>query len=359
MTSEHHLIPSLTEGLFLFDREGRLVLLNPSGERLIGRSEKALLGKTANEIFPRNPDLCSILENTLNEGRSLAHHSISLANFEGNELYLSISVSILEDHDGAIQGQVLLARDDTVLSELDRSFRRADLLTTLGTLNLGIAHEIKNPLGGIKGATQLLRSELGKDSPLAENCDIILREVERIDSLLESLLSATPTDEIPLKELNIHEVLIEVIDLMGHWEEGPAVTYVKVLDPSLPAVMADRSGLTQVFLNLLKNSLEAAPPDSEIIIRTTVPQVGSPHPIHGRMKGVVQIDIEDSGPGFDLETHDFSAPFFTTKPKGVGLGLAISEQIIQNHGGRLVLENRDEGGAKVSVLLPISTQKTK
>ncbi|MFV1956788.1 MAG: nitrogen regulation protein NR(II), partial [bacterium] len=262
MTSEHHLIPSLTEGLFLFDNEGRLVLLNPSGERLIGRSEKALLGKTATEIFPRNPNLCSILENTLNEGRSLAHHSISLANFEGNELYLSISVSVLEDHDGAIQGQVLLARDDTVLAELERSFRRADLLTTLGTLNLGIAHEIKNPLGGIKGATQLLRSELGEDSPLAENCDIILREVERIDTLLENLLSATPTEGVPLKEFNIHEVLNEVIDLMGHWEEGPSVTYVKVFDPSLPGMMADRSGLTQVFLNLLKNSLEAAPPDS-------------------------------------------------------------------------------------------------
>ena len=355
MTSVHDLIPSLTEGLFLFDREGRLAMLNPAGERLIGRSENALLGKDPAEIFPRNPELCELLANSLEGGRSVAHHTVNLKNFQSNTHYLSVSVSILEDSEGSVQGQVLLARDDTVLQELDRSFRRADILATLGTLNLGIAHEIKNPLGGIKGATQLLRAELGDGSPLAENCDIILREVERVDTLLEGLLSAVPREEISFTEINIHKVLDEVVDLLGHWEEAPDLSYEKVFDPSLPTVMADRAGITQVFLNLLKNSMEASPPGSLIRIRTSVPSVGTPHSLQNGQLGIVQVDIEDSGPGFDLDSHDFSAPFITTKPKGMGLGLAISEQIIQNHGGRLVLDNQAEGGAKVSVLLPMSS----
>jgi len=328
-------------------------MLNPAGERLIGRSENALLGKTPAEIFPMNPVMNKLLANSLEEGRSVAHHTMSLKNFQGEVYFLSVSVSILEDNEGSLQGQVLLARDNTVLEELDRSFRRADILATLGTLNLGIAHEIKNPLGGIKGATQLLRAELGNDSPLAENCDIILREVDRVDSLLESLLTAVPRKEIPFSEINIHEVMDEVVDLLGHWEEAPDLTYEKIFDPSLPTIMADRAGITQIFLNLLKNSMEASPPGTVIRIRTSVPSLGTPHSLQNGQIGNVQVDIEDSGPGFDLDSHDFSAPFFTTKPKGMGLGLAISDQIIQNHGGRLVLGNRDSGGAKVNVFLPI------
>jgi two-component system nitrogen regulation sensor histidine kinase GlnL len=231
-------------------------------------------------------------------------------------------------------------------------------LATLGFMNLGMAHEIKNPLGGIKGAAQLLRADLEEGSPLIEYSDVILREVDRIDSLLESLLAAQPRGEIHFEELNIHEVLNEVLELLELSDETSNLTFRKHFDPSLPSIRGDRNGLTQVFLNLLKNAVEASARGGEITVRTFVP-VGTPR---GQMSssrtrkkgGVLEVDVIDQGQGFDPAAGDFPAPFFTTKTKGVGLGLAITEQIIRNHEGTLLLENQEEGGAIVRVYLPLN-----
>lgn len=284
----------------------------------------------------------------------MTQRDFELTNADGEQFFLSLSVSILQEPDGTTQGAVVLARDETLLREIDRSFRRADHLTTLATLNLGMAHEIKNPLGGIKGAAQLLRLELGDDHPLAEHCGIILREVERVDRLLESLLSAAPREHAILEELNIHEVLDEVIELMGHWKHAEQITFTRDYDPSLPAVSADRNGLIQIFLNLMKNAAEAMKGRGRIIIRTLVPVTAPTNPLGRRRGGVLEVDIEDEGPGFEQSVKELTAPFFTTKAKGVGLGLAISEQIIQNHGGSLTLENREETGARAKVILPLN-----
>lgn len=359
MIVESQLIPSLTEGLFLFDADCRLVRLNPSGERLLGRSEKSMTGRTAEEVFPANAELSVLIRSAVAEGRSVAQRDFELINAGGKRFFLSLSVSLLQDPDGSPQGAVVLARDETLLREIDRSFRRADQLTTLGTLNLGMAHEIKNPLGGIKGATQLLRLELGDDHPLAENCDVILREVERIDRLLESLLSAAPREHSTFEELNIHEVLDEVIELLGHWKYAEGITYTQDYDPSLPSLKGDRNGLIQIFLNLMKNAAEAMKGSGRITIRTLIPVAAPANPLGARRGSVLEVDIEDEGPGFERPIEDVTAPFFTTKPKGVGLGLAISEQIIQNHGGSLNLENREGSGVRARVFLPLNPPEDK
>lgn len=354
MTVESQIIPSLSEGLLLFDSKGCLLRLNPSGERFIARSEKTMLGKPSEDLFPNNPEITEIINEALSECRPISKSDVQFVNADKGEFYLTISASPLQESDGTVQGVVVLARDETLVREIDRSFRRADQLATLGTLNLGMAHEIKNPLGGIKGATQLLRLELGEEHPLVENCDIILREVQRIDQLLENLLAAAPREN-PLNDLlNIHEVLDDVIELMGHWEEARETSFTKIYDPSLPQIKGDRSGLVQVFLNLLKNSVEACQGKGTITVRTLAPVAIPANQALGRKGGIFEIDIEDQGPGFDPSIESFAKPFFTTKPRGVGLGLAISEQIIQNHGGNLLLENQETSGARIRVILPLS-----
>lgn len=312
---------------------------------------------TATELFPGSPELAELVEASLEENRALVHSGIEYTVPAGNALHLSVSVSPLQKPDGAIIGAALLVRDETLLKEIDRSHRRADQLATLGVLNLGMAHEIKNPLGGIKGAAQLLRSDLETGSPLIEHCDVILRGVERIDGLLEGLLAALPKGEAHFEELNIHEVLNEVMTLLELSEETSDLRFSKLFDPSLPAIRGDRNGLVQVFLNLLKNAVEASSPGGEITVRTLIP-VGTPlgHQLStgtSQKGGVLEVDVMDMGSGFDPAVREFSAPFFTTKPKGVGLGLAITERIIHNHEGALVLDNREGGGAVVRVFLPL------
>jgi two-component system nitrogen regulation sensor histidine kinase GlnL len=349
------LIPSLTEAVFVFEADGKLAAANPSAERVTGRSEKSMLGQGAVDLFPEG-DLPDLLTTVLNEGRSVMQSGIEITNPSGQVFYLSVSISPLVEPDGTVVGAALMARDETLFREIDRSHRRADQIATLETLNLGMAHEIKNPLGGIKGATQLLRLEIGDDSELAEHCDIILREVNRIDGLLESLLSAMPRETTSYEEINIHELLDGVIQLLELSEETSGQTYNRLYDPSLPPIPGDRNRLTQVFLNILKNAAEASGEGAEIVIRTSTP-MGSPGgPVPVLKGGTLEVTVKDSGPGFDENMEDFVKPFFTTKPKGVGLGLAISEQIIQNHGGSLLLGNREDGGAVVRVYLPISPE---
>lgn len=358
---ESHFIASLFEGIFIFDAQEKLLRINTSGERIIGRSEKATAGVTADDLFPKNPELAELVRTSLTENRALVHSGIDYNDPGGKPLHLSVSTSPIQEPDGTVIGAALVVRDETLLKEIDRSQRRADQLATLGIMNLGMAHEIKNPLGGIKGAAQLLRSDLEEGSPLIEYSDVILREVDRIDSLLEGLLSAQPRREVHYEELNIHEVLNEVIHLLEMSDETSCLTFTKSFDPSLPPIKGDRNGLTQVFLNLFKNAVEASPPGGEVIIRTLVP-VGTPR---GQMPfsrtrqkgGVLEVDVIDQGQGFDPAAGDFPAPFFTTKTKGVGLGLAITEQIIRNHEGALLLENREEGGAVVRVYLPLGSGK--
>ena len=351
------LIPSLSEGLFVFDAAGRLVLLNPSAERILGRSEKAVLGLSVEELFPSAAELPDLVRLCLEGGRAHFKSGVQIADAEGKASFLTVSVSPLEEPDGRLVGAALLARDETLLRQIDTTYRRAEQLASFNTLNLGMAHEIKNPLGGIKGATQLLRADLADGSPLTEHCDLILREVERIDGLLENMLQAVTGRGATFTEVNIHEVLNNVIELVA-LSEGPAqASFLCSYDPSLPPIRADRNGLTQVFMNLVKNAVEASPPSGRITLRTSIPVISPDSPASGMKGGALEVDIEDEGPGFAPDVKDFATPFFTTKPKGVGLGLAITQQIIQNHGGVLDLANLEGGGARVRVFLPLTSPR--
>jgi two-component system nitrogen regulation sensor histidine kinase GlnL len=357
---ESNLIASLFEGLFIFDAEARLLRINPSGERILGKSEKAVAGMSIDQLFPGNPEVAELIHASLAEGRTLVNSGIEHARAGKDALNLSVSVSPLQKPDGTIVGTALLVRDETILKEIDRSHRRADRMSTVEALNLGMAHEIKNPLGGIKGAAQLLRSELEPESPLHEYCEVILRGVERIDILIDSLLAALPKGEVRFDNLNIHEIINEVLTLLEMTEETSGITFSRIFDPSLPSIRGDRNGLVQVFHNLLKNAVEASPVGSQVTVRTLIP-VGAPLSHHsssgGRHKGgALEVDVMDGGKGFEPAVTEFGAPFFTTKPKGVGLGLAISERIIRNHGGTLTLGNLKEGGAIVRVFLPLDKE---
>jgi nitrogen-specific signal transduction histidine kinase len=293
----------------------------------------------------------------MKENRAVVHSGLAMTVSEGRTANLHISVSPIQEPDGTVVGAALVMRDETFLRDMDKAYRRADQLATFSVLNVGMAHEIKNPLGGIKGATQLMSTEIETDSPMQEYCEVILREVERIDGLLETLLAAVPREDIKTTEINIHEILDEVVTLLEMSEETAGLTFFRVYDPSLPSLYGDRNGLLQVFLNILKNAVEASPEGGEIIIKTQVP-VGNPIGGSGRqrsgMRGpFIEVAVMDAGQGFERDIKEYTTPFVTTKSKGVGLGLAISEQIIQKHGGSLTLDNREGGGAVVRVFLPL------
>src|SRR5206468_2610701 len=141
--------------------------------------------------------------------------------------------------------------------KLEEDLKRADRLAMVGTLAAGLAHEIRNPLGGIKGAAQLLKRSLDRDSSLLEFANIMIREVDRVDKLIEQLLDLSRPTKLELTPVNIHEVLDDVLLLETQAADKLSITVKKRFDPSLPPIRGDRAQLTQVFLNLVKNAFQA------------------------------------------------------------------------------------------------------
>lgn len=211
----------------------------------------------------------------------------------------------------------------------------------------GMAHEIKNPLGGLRGAAQLLEQEL-KGNELIEYTQIIINEADRLRNLIDRMI--TPNSKGYSSDVNIHEVLEYVVNLVEA-EVPYMLDVVRDYDPSLPVVNVDREQLIQVFLNIIRNAVQAIDEEgkitlrSRIIRRTTIRQ--------HYYKIAVQIEIIDDGPGVPSEIEDgIFYPMVTGRAEGTGLGLSIAQSLMQTHGG-MIEYDRDEDRTIFRILLPI------
>ena len=352
--SWENILGSLEDGVIVFDQEGRITFFNQAAEVLTDLSHRQALEQSYRDLFRYNPWLVEIIKKSQPPQRNTVRGEAEFVTYRDRRVPVSIMVSPLEDRYGQGWGSVLLARDLTRHKELEEDLRRSDRLATLGTLAAGLAHEIKNPLGGIKGAAQLLKREAGAASPIREYTDIIVREVDRVDHLIEQLLDLSRPVKFHLAPLNIHELLDEVLLLERHSVEAGKVLVRKQFDPSLPLIQGDRAQLTQVFLNVVKNALQAIGGDG-CLTMTTRMETDFHIREEGKGRGkFIRVEVQDDGPGISEENLPYIfSPFFTTKEKGAGLGLAICHRIITEHGGLIRVESREGEGAmfKVSLLV--------
>jgi two-component system nitrogen regulation sensor histidine kinase GlnL len=272
----------------------------------------------------------------------------------GRKTPLGVTASPLRDREGHFLGTVLLLRDIKHRKELEEDLKRADRLALMGTLAAGLAHEIRNPLGGIKGAAQLLRRSIDGNSSLREYTDIMVREVDRVNQLIEQLLDLSRPPQLTLAPVNIHQILEDVLLLEGQALGRTEISVKKNFDPSLPPIRGDRAQLTQVFLNLVKNAFQAMERGGALTITT---RLETDYHIRGQgtaRNRFIWVDIADEGAGIKEEDlpHIFS-PFFTTKTNGTGLGLAVCYRIIKEHGGLIRVDSVEGRGTdfKVSLLV--------
>jgi len=352
--SWENILGSLEDGVIVLDQEGRITFFNQAAEVLTDLSHRQALEQSYRDLFRHNPWLVEIIKKSQPPQRNTVRGEAEFVTYRDRRVPVSIMVSPLDDRYGQVWGSVLLARDLTRHKELEEDLRRSDRLATLGTLAAGLAHEIKNPLGGIKGAAQLLKREAGAASPIREYTDIIVREVDRVDHLIEQLLDLSRPVKFHLAPLNIHELLDEVLLLERYSVEAGRILVRKQFDPSLPLIQGDRAQLTQVFLNVVKNALQAIGGDG-CLTMTTRMETDFHIREEGKGRGkFIRVEVQDDGPGISEENLPYIfSPFFTTKEKGAGLGLAICHRIITEHGGLIRVESREGEGAmfKVSLLV--------
>jgi two-component system nitrogen regulation sensor histidine kinase GlnL len=345
-------LASIEDGVIVLDGDGAVTDVNPAAEQLTGVSAAQAIGTDVARLFRATPWLADIARGTLTEGAARRRDEGMLASRRGS-LPVSAACSPILDGNGRTHGAVLVLHDLTLQQTLEATTRRIDRLAGLGTVASGLAHEIRNPLGGIKGAAQLLRGALA-DPELLHCADIIIHEVDRLDGLVEQLHELARPPRLALESINIHRVLNDVLALERQTPDWGAVVLRTAFDPSLPAVDGDRAQLMQVFLNLVKNALEALGGRGELAVSTRL-EAAFRIRRSGTRGRFLSVLVEDTGPGIseDDQTRLFS-PFFSTKPRGSGLGLALCHRIVTQHGGTITHEPRRGGGTCFRVTLPVS-----
>lgn len=218
--------------------------------------------------------------------------------------------------------------------------RHADRLSSIGEIAAGLAHEIRNPLAGVKGALEIITSRAITDSPEGEFATLASREIARLDDLISEFLTYARPHDPERRETDIFDVLERVVSLISGEAERHGVV-IEVYRTVVPAVSVDSEQMAQVFFNIVLNAVQVTPPGGHVQITATADSV------------TLMIDVQDQGPGIKPEhlTKVFD-PFFSTKKTGTGLGLSISQRIVQSHHGRIDLI-QPEGGTVVRVLLPL------
>jgi two-component system nitrogen regulation sensor histidine kinase GlnL len=351
---------SFSDAVVVTDERTCVVLLNPAAEELIGLPRGRVIGHPCTTIFPQTPLIHDMVRRVQASGVSESQGEVQLQQ-RGRSAAVRIACLPVWDAHDRIRGSTVVIHDLTSHKTLEEAARRNESLARLGTLVAGLAHEIKNPLAGIKGAAQLLQQRLVDRPDLHDYTTVIGREVDRLSALVQDLLTLGSPAKPQHVPLNIHAVIRHVLAVIEGELTAQGIRLRSEFDPSLPDVLGDHAQLSQVFLNLLKNAVEATiarpvPHTPPPTISVTTRMETDFHVLRARRRSdkFLRVEIADHGTGIDPATSErLFEPFFTTKPRGTGLGLAISHRIVAEHGGIIRAEANRPRGTVVTVTLPV------
>jgi two-component system nitrogen regulation sensor histidine kinase GlnL len=350
-----NILASLIDGIVVVDRESRIITFSAVAEQMTCLKASSVEGKTLGDVFGEGSPVITLMQKTLRTGRSYFDLNFSLQKVFGERTDLGLATSAMFDETGQPTGVVIVFRNLSRVRDLEERLRKGERLASIGILAAGMAHEIKNPLGGIRGASQLLREELHEGSDLKEYTDIIIREVDRLNKIVQSLLDYSKPPQLNVRTANVHLILDRVIDLIRLEQTNMALQVKRNYDPSLPEVQGDPDQLAQVFLNLLQNGVEAMKGSGALTVTTRILPGYRVEQGTGEKQQMISVDVADTGCGIEPGKVDrIFDPFFTSKPEGVGLGLALCHRIIEEHGGKIDVESVAGSGTALKVSLPIA-----
>ncbi len=338
----HNTTDLLATAVLIVDEDRAVAYLNPAAENLLGVSQAHALGRPLASLAHGCTDLVRMVDSALSEGTSFTEHDLTLG-LNGHSVQVTATASPLENEHGAVvielhpaAGSVRIARDEQVMVQTQASH----------ALLRQLAHEIRNPLGGIRGAAQLLEAEL-EDTELREYTQVIIQEAGRLQSLLDRML--TPAKRPVVQQLNLHEVLERVRSLL--LAEFPRLAIRRDYDISLPDLEGDPEQLIQAVLNIARNAAQAMRGEGLIQMRTRIARQVTL--AMKRWKLAIRLDVIDNGPGIpDEMLSKVFFPLISGRDGGSGLGLTLAQGLIQRHGGAIHVESQP-GRTSFSIFLPI------
>ncbi len=333
-----NVIESMPDGLITLDETSKIISCNSKAEELIGSPQSEIEGKEMGEVLPSCP-----LEQ-LHQQKEVLEKLVLCSQKDGEEISLKVSGSQLLDPDGNRIGTVLILRDMRDIRTMEQQLERARRMAALGSMAAGIAHEIRNPLGTLRGFAQYFGSQAEKQSKSRKYADLMISEVDRLNQAISGLLQFARPREPNFNQVNVKKLLAKTEQLMFAECNSHSVSMqVEQIESENIRLQCDPDLLLQVLLNLLKNSLNATPAGGEIVLKVW------------QEDQTVRIQVRDNGQGMKEEERErMFDPFFTTRKEGTGLGLAVSHQIIEQHNGHFEVESAPDKGTTITIILPQS-----
>lgn len=337
-------LDAITVAVVCLDRDLTVTYMNSAAEALFRTSVRHVKAETLDQALPYLAGLQARLQEALDTGDAYREHELELNGLRGEALVVDFTVTPQESglllELRSLDRELRISRDDQLLTqhEISRELVRS------------LAHEIKNPLGGLRGAAQLLERELS-EARLTEYTQVIIQEADRLQRLVDRLLGPNrPPDK---QRINIHEALEHCRQLLQA-ELPDGVHLLRDYDPSIPETQVDREQLIQALLNILRNAAAAVEGNGHILLRTrTRRQVTIGAETH---RLAVQIDVIDDGPGIPPELQErIFYPLVTSREDGTGLGLSIAQYLVHANGGMIECDSQP-GDTVFSLILPLETE---
>ncbi|MEW6681710.1 MAG: ATP-binding protein [Nitrospirota bacterium] len=339
-----NILHSIPSGVLTVDQAGRVTAINPMAERILGVTAESTLGRGLDRRFGVDDPIFRCMRAALDHAEFVRNLDIRYPLQEAR--WIRLTTSSLADHDHGRDGVVILLQDVTDLLVLEEQLRRSEKLSALHTLSAGVAHEIRNPLSAIDLNLHLLQEEIGVEAmdpeAVQRYSDIVNAEVRRIRGIVDNFLRFARPTSLVLGEVKLDGIARHIGELVRYEAEERGVEIRIDFPENLPAVPGDETQLGQVFLNLMINAVQAMP-QGGILRVFGEERVADAGPL-------VEVSVSDTGLGINkADLAKVFEPFFSTKPDGHGLGLAIAYRIIEDHRGTIRVTS--EAGAGTTFVL--------
>lgn len=336
---------SFSDGIIITDKDLVIRDINHSAQQLINHSRKRTLSKNLSTVFP--PDITQLAVQSINDERAIIKYETEL---DGGPLkdnvFLQITLMPHFSSEYRVEGLIIYLKHLERAKLLNVFENQQFFNTNFENLMLGMAHELKNPLSGIKGAAQLLTNDLSKEE-LSKCSQIITKEANRLIEFVDKMKESNDFSDQQCEPVNVNEVIFEILYLESR-AAGDRINFKKNLDITIPPIKGDENAIKQVFVNIISNAVQSIPDKGDITIST---QWINDYKVQS--KSAVLISVEDTGNGIaEDEIDKIFTPFFTTRPNGTGLGLFISNRIVARHGGMIFVDSVPGSGSEFRVFLP-------
>ncbi len=333
---------SAKDSIAVFDLNGRIIQVNPAFEELYGWKREECIGKILPLVPHENQLAAKIRQKGLMKGESYSLLETQDQRKDGSYFDAQISLSPILNEQGEVMATSVISRDISYQKENERLIVETEKLNLAGELAAGLAHEIRNPMTVISGFIQMMSADTA--SPYHTHYATIKKEIERVDLIIEEFLILSTPQALAITPFYLDEVLQETCDFLTLSFERHSIDFELQCELAYCKVQGNANQIKQVLLNLLKNAIEALEHSTHKKITARL----------YKKQNTLRIAITDTGCGIDEQTlqHIFS-PFYTTKPSGTGLGMIITNKIMQEHGGQVLIESVVDVGTTITIVFPL------